>query len=65
MKELESRVEGVDLDEDPSSWRPFVRVLDHLKEKVAKLDPSVANREGLKATYIFFGSFSAIHYFYL
>ena len=39
-------MEGLDLDEDPTSWRPFVRTLEHLRDKVSRLDPTVATPQG-------------------
>ena len=33
---VQKKVEGVDTDEDPSSWRPYITFVDCLTEKASK-----------------------------
>ncbi|KAH7366553.1 hypothetical protein KP509_18G084600 [Ceratopteris richardii] len=36
LKDLQRRVEGINTDEDPSSWRPYITFIDYLREKAFK-----------------------------
>lgn len=37
MTEIQNKVEGVNTDEDPSSWRPYITFVDYLREKASKV----------------------------
>lgn len=48
LEDAVRRVEGVNIDEDPSAWRPYVAFTDQLKEKLSKASPKiVVNNEEL------------------
>ncbi|KAF2298603.1 hypothetical protein GH714_024287 [Hevea brasiliensis] len=36
LKDVQSRIENVNTDEDPSGWRPYYTFVDNLREKYAK-----------------------------
>jgi hypothetical protein len=40
---VESKVEGVNTDEDPSSWRPYITFTDCLTEKAQKATANAAD----------------------
>lgn len=46
LKDVEKRTENVNMDEDPSGWRPYHIFVDTVREKYAK-------DEGLQGTHAF------------
>lgn len=46
LTEIEKKVEGVNTDEDPSSWRPYITFVDYLKEKASKVPFADGDKEG-------------------
>lgn len=48
LTDLQRKVEGVNTDEDPSSWRPYITFVDYLREKASK----APNADG-KCLYMF------------
>jgi hypothetical protein len=37
---VEARVEGVDTDSDPNSWRPYFTFVNILREKIIRNEPA-------------------------
>ncbi|MCO5549119.1 hypothetical protein L7F22_002585 [Adiantum nelumboides] len=46
LSDLERRVEGVNTDEDPSSWRPYFTFVDYLREKAFKAPHNDGEKAG-------------------
>ncbi|KDP21541.1 hypothetical protein JCGZ_22012 [Jatropha curcas] len=46
LKDVQSRTENVNTDEDPSGWRPYHTFVDNLREKYAKNDGFPDEKEG-------------------
>lgn len=38
LKDVQKRSENVNIDEDPSGWRPYSTFVEYLQEKCVKLD---------------------------
>ncbi|URE14703.1 STAG domain [Musa troglodytarum] len=46
LKDVQKRSESVNIDEDPSGWRPYSMFVDHLQEKYAKNEGLQDEKEG-------------------
>lgn len=46
LTEIQKKVEGVNTDEDPSSWRPYITFVDYLREKASKAPNADGEKEG-------------------
>ncbi|KAJ9187713.1 hypothetical protein P3X46_003137 [Hevea brasiliensis] len=46
LKDVQSRIENVNTDEDPSGWRPYYTFVDNLREKYAKNEGFPDEKEG-------------------
>ncbi|CAL9060644.1 unnamed protein product, partial [Musa banksii] len=46
LKDVQKRSENVNIDEDPSGWRPYSVFVDHLQEKYAKNEGLQDEKEG-------------------
>ncbi|EEF41668.1 sister-chromatid cohesion protein 3 isoform X2 [Ricinus communis] len=46
LKDVQSRTENVNTDEDPSGWRPYFTFVDNLREKYAKNEGLPDEKEG-------------------
>lgn len=46
LTDLQRKVEGVNTDEDPSSWRPYITFVDYLREKASKAPTADGEKVG-------------------
>ncbi|XP_073063381.1 sister-chromatid cohesion protein 3-like [Primulina eburnea] len=49
MRGVERRTENVNMDEDPSGWRPYLTFLDNLREKYVRNEAVKDVKEGISA----------------